>query len=187
MKSTGLRLNNTQVIQSIPNALGALCLNQTGQDQLTSRPSIIPALFSVFTSEPHLKVLLEKENAVSIGNSFDELIRHHPSLKTLVFNAVVSVIGKIETLGNAYVPPKDIEHWYKIRVVQQRLEEADDVIMEDVPATPDHPPTESNAIQVDEPTASNEEPLPKSHENVVVDFIYILGRVCLVVINAVFF
>ncbi|KAL5496010.1 TOM1_2 [Sanghuangporus vaninii] len=54
-----------EVIQSIPDALGALCLNQMGQDQLTSRPSITPALFSVFTSEAHLKVLLEKENAVS--------------------------------------------------------------------------------------------------------------------------
>ena len=164
-----------------------MCLNQAGQDQLAARPTVIPALFSIFTSERHLRVLQDKESAAIIGAAIDELIRHHPSLKTLVFNAVVSVIGKIETLGNAYVPPKDIEHWYKIRVVQQRLEEADDVIMEDVPATPDHPPTESNAIQVDETTASNEEPLPKSHENVVVDFIYILGRVCLVVINAVFF
>ncbi|EJD07045.1 uncharacterized protein FOMMEDRAFT_26162 [Fomitiporia mediterranea MF3/22] len=63
-----------EVVQSISNALGALCLNQAGQDHLASHPSIIPALFSIFTLEAHLKVLLEKENAVSIESSIDELL-----------------------------------------------------------------------------------------------------------------
>ena len=41
----------------VPNALGALCLNQAGQDQLTARPDTIPRLFSIFTSEDHQRVL----------------------------------------------------------------------------------------------------------------------------------
>ena len=62
-----------EVIQSVPNALGALCLNQAGQDQLTARPDTIPSLFSIFTSEDHQRVLQEKENAVLIGTSVEEL------------------------------------------------------------------------------------------------------------------
>ena len=41
-----------QVIQSIPNAIGALCLNESGQAQLKKRLRIVPAIFSIFTSEP---------------------------------------------------------------------------------------------------------------------------------------
>ncbi len=72
----------------MPNALGALCLNQAGQDQLASRPSIIPGLISILTSERHVKVLHEKENAAVVGSAIDELIRHHPSLKDNVFRAL---------------------------------------------------------------------------------------------------
>ncbi|KAG6372318.1 hypothetical protein JVT61DRAFT_7758 [Boletus reticuloceps] len=107
-----------EVIQAIPNAIGALCLNQAGQDQLSARPSIIPGIFSIFTSERHLKVLRDKENAVLIGTSIDELIRHHPSLKTPVFDAVKSVFSKIEDLGNTFVIPEDKKEWYGLLPVQ---------------------------------------------------------------------
>lgn len=107
-----------QVIQAIPNAIGALCLNQAGQDQLSARPSIIPGIFSIFTSERHLKVLRDKENAVLIGTSIDELIRHHPSLKMPVFDAVKAVFSKIEELGNTFVIPEDKKEWYGLLPVQ---------------------------------------------------------------------
>lgn len=103
-----------EVIQSIPNAIGALCLNQAGQDQLTARPTIIPGLFSIFTSERHQRVLQDKENAVLIGTTVDELIRHHPMLKTSVFEAIKSTLSKIEDLGNAYVVQENVKQWYKL-------------------------------------------------------------------------
>lgn len=103
-----------EVIQSIPNAIGALCLNQAGQDQLTARPTIIPGLFSIFTSERHQRVLQDKENAVLIGTTVDELIRHHPMLKTSVFEAIKSTLSKIEDLGNAYVIQENVKQWYKL-------------------------------------------------------------------------
>ena len=64
-----------EVLQAVANALGALCLNQAGQDQLNARPNTIPSLFTIFTSEEHQRVLQEKENAVLIGTSIEELIR----------------------------------------------------------------------------------------------------------------
>ncbi|KAF5354527.1 hypothetical protein D9757_014017 [Collybiopsis confluens] len=59
-------LTPQQVIQAIPNAIGVLCLNEVGQSQLAAHPSIIPAIFFIFTSDRHLKILLEKENAVLV-------------------------------------------------------------------------------------------------------------------------
>jgi E3 ubiquitin-protein ligase HUWE1 len=92
-------------------------LNQIGQDQLAAKPNIIPSIFSIFTSEQHLKVLSEKENAAVIGSAVDELIRHHPSLKDGVFAAVTTVFERIEQLGNAFVEDKDAESLYKLVIV----------------------------------------------------------------------
>src|ERR1700733_7353622 len=121
-----------QVLQAIPNALGALCLNDVGQAQLARRPSIIPGILSVFTSELHLKVLLEKENSVLIGTALDELIRHHPSLRTAVFDALKATIAKIEELGTAHEVPGDLLHWYRLVPVSVPLADDGDVPMEDV-------------------------------------------------------
>ena len=172
-----------EVIQAIPNALGALCLNQTGQDQLAARPSIIPGLLSIFTSERHLRVLQDKENAVLIGTSIDELIRHHPFLKTAVFESVRSILGQIEDLGKVFTVAEDIRHFYQLI------------------ADPEAPPPAQNepgvAMDVDQsptsiPVTSSEEPNvqieesekegapqkgPESHDNQIVAFIDVIGRV----------
>lgn len=63
-------------------------------------------------------MLRDKENAVLIGTSIDELIRHHPSLKTPVFDAVKDVFSKIEELGSTFVIPEDKKEWYGLLPVQ---------------------------------------------------------------------
>ncbi|KAI1785481.1 hypothetical protein LXA43DRAFT_1115856 [Ganoderma leucocontextum] len=173
-----------EVIQSVPNALGALCLNQAGQDQLTARPNTIPSLFSIFTSEDHQRVLQEKENAVLIGTSVEELIRHHPTLKDKVFSAIKTTMARIEELGTNYIVPDDIKHWYRLQ-----------------PQTPAPASTaaesteESVAMEVDlvgpatEPTASRSEPQPsveqsshkddfwgRSHDNIIISYIDVFGK-----------
>jgi len=165
----------SQVIQAIPNAIGALCLNETGQAQLTARPSIIPAIFAIFTSERHLKVLLEKENAVLIGTAIDELIRHHPMLKTPVFEAMKSTMTKIEELGNAFEPSEDSRQWYRL-LSGTSSSETDS--MEGVESTD----VTSASIQVTEgepstAMAGNDEPSQKAHDNNIVSFIDVFGRV----------
>ena len=167
-----------KVIQSIPNAIGALCLNQAGQDQLATRPSVIPALFSIFTSEKHLRVLAEKESAGVYGASIDELIRHHPSLKGLVFDAIISVISKLEAMGESFRPSSDIAHWYTIQGVQVPAA-AEDIDMQD--AVSDTAPGRSMAVQSDD--SLNDENSSKSHENVIVHAIDILGRVCILTLS----
>ncbi|KAI0305409.1 hypothetical protein B0F90DRAFT_1815046 [Multifurca ochricompacta] len=121
-----------EVIQAIPNAIGALCLNQAGQDQLTARPTIIPGLFSIFTSERHQRVLQDKENAVLIGSAVDELIRHHPSLKPAVFEAIKSTLSKIEDLGSTFTPSESTGSWYGLARASASTVQApadDDILM----------------------------------------------------------
>jgi E3 ubiquitin-protein ligase HUWE1 len=167
-------LRRLQVIQAIPNAIGALCLNEVGQAQLAARPSIIPALFTIFTSERHLKVLLDKENAVLMGTGIDELIRHHPSLKTPVFDAILACLSKIEDLGNAYEPPAHARQWYQLLPVPSTS--GGDVTMKDAN---DEPVERGAEAQAEPPILSSsiEDTSLKRHDNHLVNFIDVLGRV----------
>ncbi|KAF6760270.1 hypothetical protein DFP72DRAFT_1097039 [Ephemerocybe angulata] len=163
-----------EVIQSIPNAIGALCLNEVGQTQLSRRPSIIPAIFTLFTSEKHLKVLNDKENAVVIGTAIDELIRHHPSLKTPIFEALKSTLSRIEDLGNAYVAPPELSHWYQITAISPSVDaEVSMDVDEQEPPTQKEP---SSAPSSGEGEQSEEENVSKSHDNIIVNYIDVLGR-----------
>lgn len=140
-------------------------------------PSIIPALFSIFTSEKHLKVLIDKENAASIGSSIDELIRHHPSLRKIVFDSLISTLKKIESLGTTYVPPSDIQQYYSLSLVtEQPSAQNEDVDMEDAqPLAPSEGPA---ASPEDAPTASDDAQA-KTHDNVIINYIDAVGRVLL--------
>ncbi|KIK27762.1 hypothetical protein PISMIDRAFT_674672 [Pisolithus microcarpus 441] len=159
-----------EVVQAIPNAIGALCLNQAGQDQLAARPSIIPGIFSIFTSDPHLKVLRDKENAVLIGTSIDELIRHHPSLKAPVFEAVKSTLSKIEDAGNAFIIPEDKKEWYELLTVQP-AEESTEVAMEGVESeTPQGP---ASLLEEDN---FKQDATQTDHDNNVVMYIDVICR-----------
>jgi hypothetical protein len=167
------------VLQAIPNAIGALCLNQTGQDQLAARPSIIPGLFSIFTSERHQRVLQDKENAALIGTAIDELIRHHPFLKSSVFEAVRSTLGRIEDLGNAYVVPAHIRSWYQLVPESDTQENIGDVAM-DVDVEVSTIGTAEIVGVVDDAaseSAEEKEDSAKSHDNHIVSFIDVTCRV----------
>lgn len=162
-----------QLIQAIPNAIGALCLNQVGQDQLATRPSVIPGIISIFTSESHIKVLREKENAVLMGTAIDELIRHHPTLKTPIFDAVKSALSKIEDLGNAFVIPEDKKEWYGLMLASQTTDKDDkddksDIILMDV--------VESDVRSDAQGDASDDDSL-RSHDNNIVLYVDVLCRV----------
>lgn len=175
-------LRGSQVLQAIPNALGALCLNDAGQAQLARRPSIIPGILSVFTSERHLKVLLDKENSVLIGTAIDELIRHHPSLRAAVFDALKATIAKIEELGNAYEVPRNLLHWYRLIPGTVSVAIDDDVAMEDIGSVPTVPRSDvtvqGDDTQAEAPDDDNDDEVAtKNHDNHIVSFIDVLGRV----------
>lgn len=173
-----LRTRRPQILQAVPNAIGALCLNEVGIAQLRSRPSVIPSLFTVFTSDRHLKLLLDKENSVLIGTTIDELVRHHPFLKRPVFDALKATMSKIETLGNSYVVPDELQSWYKIVPVPTSAPDSD-VSMEDVASTsvPGPATTPTPTVSGEGEGSTGEEASPKSHDNHIVSFMDALLRV----------
>jgi E3 ubiquitin-protein ligase HUWE1 len=125
-----------------------------------------------------LKVLQDKENAVLIGTAIDELIRHHPSLRTPVFDSLLSTLSKIEDLGWAYEATEDVKHWYNL-VPMSSVPVDHDVPMGDIEpdigeakptATPDN---EFN----DNARGSSSDDAPRAHDNLIVSFIDVLGRV----------
>ncbi|KAI0326605.1 DUF913-domain-containing protein [Cubamyces sp. BRFM 1775] len=174
-----------EVIQSVPNAIGALCLNQVGQDQLTARPNIIPSIFSILTSEEHQRVLQEKENAVLIGTSIEELIRHHPSLKDKVFVAIKATMVKIEDFGKAFVPSDDIKHLYRLQPTalpspMPATSEVEAPMEIDASAAA----TSTSTQQVRQPGAQpSAEPSPlrddlygRPHDNIIIWYIDVFGK-----------
>ncbi len=171
-----------EVIQSVPNALGALCLNQAGQDQLNSRPNTIPSLFSIFTSEDHQRVLQEKENAVLIGTSIEELIRHHPALKEKVFAAIKTTMGRIEELGSAFTVSDDIKHYYKLQPqdpapVESSSTDAGAPMDVDQPAPAEQASTPAQQPNADQPSSSSTDLFGRSHDNLVISYIDVFGKV----------
>lgn len=163
-------------MQAVINAIGALCLNQIGQDQLASKPTIIPSIFSIFTSERHLKVLSEKENAAVVGSAVDELIRHHPSLKDGVFAAIAAVFERIEQLGNAFVEDKDAESLYRLVIVTESESDnkMDVVESSDTIGQTDAPVQGVEAIDV---TTENDQGKQEVIENVIVAYVDVMARV----------
>ncbi|GAA5961735.1 hypothetical protein JCM21900_000844 [Sporobolomyces salmonicolor] len=93
------------VLQAIPNAVGAFCLNQAGLTQFTSR-SLISSYFAIFLSPAHVDLLRDRDSAVLLGGAIDELVRHHPTLRDRVMESITHVFEEIKQKGEAFVPPE---------------------------------------------------------------------------------
>lgn len=117
------------VLSVIPTAIGALCLNEAGLDYFqTQCLDIIDRFFAVFLSEKHARVLNDRENAVIIGANFDELVRHHPSLKQPVFNAVTKLLHDLYETSKDHVP--ESPDGYRLSLVQPSAIQASDQLNE---------------------------------------------------------
>jgi E3 ubiquitin-protein ligase HUWE1 len=128
-----------QVIHGMLNAMGALSLNQAGQTLLQARSNVIPTFFGIFTSELHVTPLQEKSNASLIGGDVDELVRHHPWLRTFIFKGIVDVLDKIEVMAKAYQPKAGTEGHFNLVPTDRQRPESEDTIM----AEPDEPAPEA--------------------------------------------
>ena len=98
---------NFEVIASIANAIGAICLNQTGLDLFNSKPNMIPRLINLIVSKRHIEVMEDRENANIFGTAMDELVRHQPSIKEKVINAVLDCLRHINQKGAEWSIEKD--------------------------------------------------------------------------------
>ncbi|KAI8081696.1 uncharacterized protein BX664DRAFT_376387, partial [Halteromyces radiatus] len=89
---------NGEVLVAAVHAFGALCLNGPGLEMFNDiKP--LPHFFDLMTSHDILRNPAELEGATVLGNTMDELIRHHPSLRQDVFQCVTQMIKKVLDMG----------------------------------------------------------------------------------------
>lgn len=83
----------------IPSAFGAICLNSSGLDLFQSSDAL-ESFFEIFENPEHVKCLKDDPELVrNLGTTFDELVRHHPALKTSIMSAVLVMVARVNILG----------------------------------------------------------------------------------------
>ena len=88
----------TDAIVTVPNAFGAICLNTSGLEMFL-RSGALESFFEVFESPDHVKSLAaETDLPRLLGHSFDELVRHHPRLKSAVMASVILMLARVVRL-----------------------------------------------------------------------------------------
>ncbi|KAF3313412.1 hypothetical protein TWF173_005921 [Orbilia oligospora] len=89
------------VMNTIPLAFGAICLNNSGLSLFKSSDAL-EKFFEIFESAEHVKCMSDSDISTALGSQFDELIRHHPSLKEDIMKVIVKMVGKIIELGHRF-------------------------------------------------------------------------------------
>ncbi|KAK8165547.1 hypothetical protein BKA80DRAFT_342647 [Phyllosticta citrichinensis] len=98
LQQAGGILPVAEAISAVPPAFGAICLVEAGLN-LFKRSTALESFFEVFTSPAHVKAIeVDGETASSLGQSFDELVRHHPTLKSSVLNSVKKMVADVGRL-----------------------------------------------------------------------------------------
>lgn len=88
-------LPSTDAIICIPQAFGAICLHSTGLE-LFQKSKALERFFDIFESPEHVKCMKGDSNVVRLlGNSFDELVRHHPALKRAIMTSVLLMTARV--------------------------------------------------------------------------------------------
>jgi E3 ubiquitin-protein ligase HUWE1 len=86
-------------ISTVPNVLNAICLNNLGMKMVVSSQAF-ESFFEIFESPDHVRIMAVDESlSHSVGSSFDELARHHPSLRPAIANAVLDMIARVTHLA----------------------------------------------------------------------------------------
>lgn len=85
----------TDAIVTVPQAFGAICLNTSGME-LFQASGALDSFFEIFESPDHVKSMTSEVDLPRIlGNSFDELVRHHPPLKKAVMQSVMIMTARV--------------------------------------------------------------------------------------------
>lgn len=91
-------LTAPEALSCIPSAFGAICLNASGL-QLFQSSHALESFFEIFENPEHVKCLKEDPHLVrSLGTTFDELVRHHPALKTSIMSSIIVMVARVGLL-----------------------------------------------------------------------------------------
>ncbi|KAI0884665.1 uncharacterized protein GGS22DRAFT_145502 [Annulohypoxylon maeteangense] len=107
-------LPNSEPITIVPTVLNAISLNNLGMKMVVASRAF-DSYFEIFESPEHVRVMATDDNvAQNVGGNFDELARHHPSLRPAIANAVLDMIARVAHL--ARVKARDAQWGAKLLV-----------------------------------------------------------------------
>jgi len=88
-------LPTSETINIVPQAFSALCLNNAGMKMFRASQAL-ETFFEIFESPEHVKCMdIHKDLPANLGATFDELVRHHPPLKTAILNAILDMVARV--------------------------------------------------------------------------------------------
>ncbi|OAA54878.1 HECT protein [Cordyceps fumosorosea ARSEF 2679] len=92
-------LVSSEAINVVPQVLNSISLNNSGMKLVVSSRAF-DSFLEIFESPEHVRCMeLDIDLPQAIGQSFDELARHHPPLRTAISNAVIDMVAKVRYLG----------------------------------------------------------------------------------------
>lgn len=96
---------NPDLLVLLPDLLSALCLNNEGLQNVKEK-NLIGAILKAIIIPENAGLLTWKEEAIELGQSFDELARHYPSLKPLILDEFCNLIDSLSdsvTFSQSYL------------------------------------------------------------------------------------
>lgn len=95
-------LPTVDAISCIPLAFGAICLNESGFEQL-SQSKAMQNYLSVFLSPAHVHAMSSAphDSVENLGAQFDELARHHPRLRPEILDTVSGLAARLVERSHA--------------------------------------------------------------------------------------
>ncbi|CRK27645.1 hypothetical protein BN1708_014885 [Verticillium longisporum] len=92
-------LTSPDAMLVVPQVLNSISLNNVGLRMVVSSRAF-ESYFEMFESPKHVNCLEgEQHLASSVGESFDELCRHHPALRSPISDAVIDMVARVRFLG----------------------------------------------------------------------------------------
>ncbi|KAL1884389.1 hypothetical protein VTK73DRAFT_83 [Phialemonium thermophilum] len=96
--ATGI-LPSSEAMSIIPVALNSISLNNAGLKMVVSSQAL-ETFLEVFESPEHVRCMeADPDLPTALGNSFDELARHHPALRPSISNAILNVSARLVYLA----------------------------------------------------------------------------------------
>ncbi|RMZ82489.1 hypothetical protein DV737_g2008, partial [Chaetothyriales sp. CBS 132003] len=87
-------------ILNVAAAFEAICLTTPGFEAFKASGAL-EKFFQIFESAAHVKAMSETKSLRELGQTFDELVRHHPNLRSAVTSAIIVMLARVRHIGRA--------------------------------------------------------------------------------------
>lgn len=92
-------LPSVEAIHVVPQVLNSVSLNNAGMKMVVSSRAFDKFL-EIFESPTHVKSMeADTDLASNVGACFDELVRHHPALRSTIARSIVDTVARVRFFG----------------------------------------------------------------------------------------